>query len=68
MYPCLTERNVMPLDNGQFGQIVKNIKALVVYKVGGIIIDGTDSIFISSLINVATVGLYANYKTILNVF
>ncbi|MDO4557052.1 MAG: hypothetical protein Q4B70_18225, partial [Lachnospiraceae bacterium] len=42
--------------------------ALVVYKVGGIILESTDSIFISMLINVLTVGLYANYKMIVNLF
>ena len=48
--------------------IVENVKALVVYKVGGIILESTSSMFISSLINVVTVGLYANYKLIINIF
>lgn len=47
---------------------IKNVKALVVYKIGGIILESTDSIFISSIINVVTVGLYANYKIVVDVF
>lgn len=68
MYPCLTEKEVKPLEKEEVNDIIKNIKALIVYKVGGIILESTDSIFISSLINVVTVGLYANYKMVINVF
>lgn len=68
MYPYLKERNVEPLGKEEVDGIVTNVKALVVYKVGGIILESTDSIFISSLINVLTVGLYANYKMLINVF
>ena len=68
MYPCLKEKNIKPLEKDESNGIVKNIKALVVYKIGGIILESTDSMFISMLINVVTVGLYANYKMIVNVF
>lgn len=68
MYPCLVEKDVKPLEKEEINGIVKNIKALIVYKIGGIILESTDSIFISSLINVVTVGLYSNYKMVINVF
>lgn len=68
MYPFLTQNNIKPLDKAEVSGIITNVKALVVYKIGGIILESTDSIFISSLINVVTVGLYANYKMIINVF
>lgn len=68
MYPFLTQKNIKPLDKAEVSGIITNVKALVVYKIGGIILESTDSIFISSLINVVTVGLYANYKMIISVF
>lgn len=68
MYPYLREKNIQLLDKSELNGIVKNIKALVIYKIGSIILEGTDSIFISMLINVVTVGLYANYKMVVNVF
>jgi len=68
MYPYLKDKDVQPLNKGEKKSIFTNIKALVVYKIGGIILDSTDSIFISSFINVITVGLYANYKLLINVF
>ena len=68
MYPYLRDRNVQSLEKEEVGTIVKNIKALVVYKIGGIILESTDSIFVSALINILTVGLYSNYKMVINVF
>ena len=68
MYPFLTQKNIKPLDKAEVSGIITNVKALVVYKIGGIILESTDSIFISSLINVVSVGLYANYKMIISVF
>ena len=68
MYPYLKDKEVEPLKKDEINDIVTNVKALVVYKIGGIILESTDSIFVSSLINVITVGLYANYKMIVNVF
>lgn len=68
MYPFLTEKSVKPLEKSEVTGIVTNVKALMIYKMGGIILESTDSIFISSLINVITVGLYANYKIVINVF
>lgn len=68
MYPYLVDKNAKPLGKEEISDIISNVKALVVYKLGGIILESTDSIFISSLISVVTVGLYANYKMIINVF
>lgn len=59
---------MQPLEKNEIYDIIKNVNALVVYKIGGIILESTDSIFISSIINVVTVGLYANYKIVVDVF
>lgn len=68
MYPFLADKDIKPLTKSEIDGITTNVKALVVYKIGGIILESTDSIFISSLINVITVGLYANYKMVINIF
>ena len=68
MYPYLREKNVDKLKKTELNGIVENVKALVVYKVGGILLESTSSLFISTLINVVTVGLYANYKLVVNIF
>ena len=68
MYPYLKDKNVEKLEKSELKNIIENVKALVVYKVGGIILESTSSLFISALINVITVGLYANYRLIINIF
>lgn len=68
MYPFLKEKNVLKLDRKEWNEIIKNVKALFIYKIGGTILESTDNIFISSLINVVTVGLYSNYRMIVNIF
>lgn len=68
LYPYLKDKDAVPLDKSEKKGIIDNVKALVVYKIGTIMLESTDSIFISVLVNVLTVGLYANYKMIINVF
>ena len=47
-------------------EIKKNVRAMVVHKVGDYCINGTDNIIISSFINVIEVGIYSNYTMIVN--
>lgn len=46
--------------------IFNNVKAMFLYKVSGVILDGTDSIIISRYLGTITVGIYSNYYTIIN--
>lgn len=66
MYPYLKEKNVQELDKEESKSIFDNVKSLVVYKFGGVILNGTDNILISSLVNVSTVGLCSNYTLIIS--
>lgn len=53
-----------PLSKEEKREIVSNTKSMLFYKLGGVFLNQTDSIYISTLINTITVGLYANYVTI----
>ena len=66
MYPYLKEKNVTKLSKEESKNIFSNVKSLIVYKFGGVIMNGTDNILISSLINVETVGLCSNYVLIIS--
>lgn len=66
MYPFLKEKNIKKISKNDRNTIFKNVRALVVYQFGGVIMNGTDNILISSLINVSTVGLVSNYTLIIN--
>ena len=52
------------LDEKEKKQLDKNIKSLFFHKIGSIIVFGTDSIVISSFINLATVAKYNSYYLI----
>lgn len=42
-------------------EVSKNIKAVFMHKIGGVLVDTTDSVIISIHVGVATLGLYTNY-------
>ena len=65
MYPYLKDSDVEPLSKKESKGIFDNVKSLVVYKFGGVVMNGTDNILISSMINVETVGLCSNYTMII---
>ncbi|MBR6253594.1 MAG: hypothetical protein IKR04_07165 [Clostridia bacterium] len=44
--------------------IWNNIKSMFFYKIGGVVMNHTDNILISIIVNTATVGLYSNYNMI----
>ncbi len=62
-YPFLKEKNDVALDVDK--KIIWNkIKSTFVYKIGAVILTGTDNILISVMVNTAAVGLYSNYLMI----
>ncbi len=65
MFPYIKEKNIKPLNKTEKRTIFKNVKSLIVYKIGSVILSGTDNILISTMINVATVGLCSNYTLII---
>lgn len=49
------------LNKAEKKAILENIKAMFLYKIGGVILNSTDNIIISSMIGTVWVGLYSNY-------
>ena len=52
------------LDDDDKREITKNIKAMFMHKIGGLLVNTVDSIVISSFIGIAVLGSYSNYVTI----
>lgn len=46
--------------------IIKNVKALAMMKIAGVVGTGTDNIIISKIIGIGTVGILSNYTLIIN--
>src|SRR5699024_7812489 len=42
----------------------KNIRAMLMHRIGSVIVTNTDSILLSALVNINAVSIYANYKLV----
>ena len=47
-------------------EIIKNTKALMLHRAGGIVVFGTDNLLISIFVGVVEVGVYSNYLMVIN--
>ncbi len=66
LYPYLKEKDVKPLEKEEIRDITDKTKALVCHKVGDVARLQTDSLIISSFIQVALVGIVDNYTMVIN--
>ena len=60
-YPFLNKFRSEELNKSKKDEIFNNIKATFVYKLGGVVLNGTDNIIISAINGVTSVGLLSNY-------
>ena len=65
-YPYLREKKIQELSREEKQDIISKTKALVYHKVGDVMRLQTDSIIISSFIQVAVVGIVDNYLMVIN--
>lgn len=65
MYPFLRKYKKERLNIEEKKSIWKNIKALMIYKVSGTLLDGTDNIIISVYVGIVWVGKLSNYTLLL---
>lgn len=63
-YPFLKEYKKEKINKQQLNVVITNVKATMIYKVGGVLLDGTDNIIISMMIGVVSVGKLSNYTLI----
>ena len=64
LYPYLNKKE--ELRKVEKKSIFDNIKSIFLYRIGGVILNNTDNILISVIINTVTVGYYSNYTMIIN--
>lgn len=65
LFPFIKEKDIKEINKAEKNGIFDNVKSLIVYKFGEVILSGTDNILISSMVNVSTVGLCSNYTLII---
>jgi O-antigen/teichoic acid export membrane protein len=67
MYPYLRNKAIGKLDKVTKSGIVKNVKAIILQNIGSYLVLGTENILISIYVSVAAVGLYSNYKMLIEI-
>lgn len=67
MYPFLRFGKADILDSETKASFFKNMKAIFIQNIGNYFIFGIESILISTFVNIAAVGLYANYKMLIDI-
>ena len=64
-YPFLKDKDVKKISKSELKEIFNNVKSLIIYKLGTVIQNGTDNILLTMLVNLAAVGMYSNYNTVI---
>ncbi|MED1604070.1 hypothetical protein P4U90_01925 [Cytobacillus kochii] len=67
MYPYLREKVEGKLDEITKGQITTNVKAIVIQNIGNYLLFGTEHLLISSFVSLVAVGIYSNYKMVIDI-
>lgn len=65
MYPYLKDKNIQPLTKETTAPIVRNIKAMIMHKVGSIAVNSTDNLLITKFLGLSMSGVYSNYSLII---
>ncbi|MBQ4536574.1 MAG: lipopolysaccharide biosynthesis protein [Lachnospiraceae bacterium] len=65
MYPYLKDKNVQPLPKEERDGIFQNIRAMLMHKVGTVIVNNTDNLLLSALVGTLSVGRYSNYYLVI---
>lgn len=65
MYPFLKEKQVKELPEEEKKGIYQNIKAMLMHKVGDVVVNNTDNLLLSSMVGIVSVGLYSNYYLVI---
>jgi O-antigen/teichoic acid export membrane protein len=66
VYPFLQDKGVKKLDIGIKNTIIKNVKAMVAHKIGGMAVFSTSNLILSKFVGLSAVGLYSNYYLVVN--
>ena len=65
LFPYLKEPCKEQLPQEERRDIFKNVKAMLMHKIGNVVVNNTDNLLISSFVGVVTAGIYSNYYLII---
>lgn len=67
LYPYLKKKTTAKIDQTTSKTIRKNVAAMVLHKISGIVVYSSDNLVISKFIGLAEVGIYSNYYMVVTV-
>lgn len=65
LFPYLKEPYSEKLPHEERHGIFRNVKAMLMHKLGNVVVNNTDNLLISSFVGVVTAGIYSNYFLII---
>ena len=60
-FPYIVAKDIKPLEENERSGLIRNVRALVIWKISGLLVNSTDNIIITYFSGLATVGLSSNY-------
>lgn len=66
MYPFIKNNKEHKLSKEERTKIKKDTFAMMLHKIGGVVVSGTDNIIMSAMVGLKEVGMYSNYLLIVN--
>ena len=66
LYPFLKDYKKGKLEKETKKEISKNIVAMTIHKIGGVVVKSTDNIILSKFVGLTPVAIYSNYYLIIN--
>lgn len=64
-YPFLLEKNVEPMEETERKEIYRNVRAMLMHKIGLVGINNTDNLILTGIVGFLAVGRYSNYYLII---
>lgn len=65
LYPYLKEKEITPLPKEEKKAIFRNIRAMLMHKIGDVAVNNTDNLILSSFVGLLSVGRYSNYYLVI---
>lgn len=60
-FPYIVGSNIKPLEREEKSRLIRDVRALIVWKISGLLVNSTDNIIITYFSGLAAVGLSSNY-------
>ncbi len=65
LFPYLKERKVEPLSGEEKQEMYQTIRAMLMHKLGNVVVNNTANLLLSAMVGIVSVGIYSNYYLVI---